>query len=264
MKKVISLIIMLFLALKISPAQSIQLHLVDGSQKVFLISQIDSITFSRTPVNDGLIAYYPFNGNAGDYSINGNNGTVHGASLTTDRFGNSNSAYDFNGVNNYIEIPDNSTLRPASITIAGWIYPRSIDVRGIVYKSTYSDASNEQYALEINASSQFNSGIKRNSSCLPGAGWNNVTSTKTISLNQWSFVCITWDGSLLKAYINGVLISTNTSVPAGAIDACSGGTLRLGIEWQASGGHPFNGKLDDFRFYNRALSDSEVQLLYTE
>ena len=47
-------------------------------------------------LNDGLVAYYPFNGNANDESGNGYNGTVYGATLTYDRFGNPNSAYSFN------------------------------------------------------------------------------------------------------------------------------------------------------------------------
>ena len=52
-------------------------------------------------LNDGLVAYYPFNGNANDESGHGLNGAVYGASLTADGFGKSNSAYEFNGVNNY-------------------------------------------------------------------------------------------------------------------------------------------------------------------
>jgi hypothetical protein len=55
-------------------------------------------------LNDGLVAYYPFNGNANDKSGNGNHGTVHGATLTEDRFGNADSAYNFDGVYDYIEI----------------------------------------------------------------------------------------------------------------------------------------------------------------
>ncbi len=54
-------------------------------------------------LSDGLVAYYPFNGNANDESGNGNNGIVHGATLTADRSGNANSAYSFNGIDNYID-----------------------------------------------------------------------------------------------------------------------------------------------------------------
>ena len=67
-----------------------------------------------TPVpelpTDGLIAYYPFNRNANDESENGNHGTVYGATLTTDRFGNPDSAYSFDGVDDYIEVAPSSNL----------------------------------------------------------------------------------------------------------------------------------------------------------
>jgi hypothetical protein len=60
-----------------------------------------TITFSQIPTN-GLVRYWPFNGNANDESGNGNNGTVNGATLIEDRFGNSNSAYRFGGVSSNI------------------------------------------------------------------------------------------------------------------------------------------------------------------
>jgi hypothetical protein len=63
-------------------------------------------------LNDGLVAYYPFNGNANDESGNGNHGTVHGATLTADRFGNANSAYKFNGTDDRIVVVSNALLNP--------------------------------------------------------------------------------------------------------------------------------------------------------
>tara|TARA_B100000902_G_C26670287_1_gene602721 strand:- start:79 stop:306 length:228 start_codon:yes stop_codon:yes gene_type:complete len=62
---------------------------------------ITVISFGQVPnyvPTNGLVGYWPFNGNANDESVNTNNGTVNGATLTTDRFGNANSAYDFDGV----------------------------------------------------------------------------------------------------------------------------------------------------------------------
>lgn len=72
---------------------------------------------------DGLVAYYPFNGNANDESGNGNNGTVNGATLTTDRHGNPNSSYNFRGFNygDKITIPNNSSLSFSNeISISLW------------------------------------------------------------------------------------------------------------------------------------------------
>ena len=66
---------------------------------------------SQLPFNlqNGLVGYYPFCGNANDGSGNGNNGVVAGATLTTDRFGNANSAYNFNG-SSVISVANNASL----------------------------------------------------------------------------------------------------------------------------------------------------------
>ena len=56
---------------------------------------------AQVNLDSGLVTYYSFNGNANDESVNGNNGTVNGATLTTDRFGNTNKAYSFDGMKNY-------------------------------------------------------------------------------------------------------------------------------------------------------------------
>jgi len=65
---------------------------------------------AAAPPTTGLAAWYPFNGDVNDYSGNGNNGTVHGAILSPDRFGDSDKAYSFNGSDNYISIADNSVF----------------------------------------------------------------------------------------------------------------------------------------------------------
>ena len=70
-----------------------------------LVAQVPSYV----PTN-GLVGYWPFNGNANDVSGNGNNGTVNGATLTTDRFGNANSAYSFDGVDDFINKNNWSSL----------------------------------------------------------------------------------------------------------------------------------------------------------
>lgn len=77
------------------------------------------------PTN-GLIGWWPFNGNANDESVNTNDGTVNGATLTTDRFGNANSAYQFNGTTSFITLPSNvNQLIDSSYTISFWIYASS-------------------------------------------------------------------------------------------------------------------------------------------
>jgi hypothetical protein len=70
-------------------------------------------------LTDGLVAYYPFNGNANDVSGNGHHGTVNAAILAEDRFGNPDSAYDFDGDNDYIWLGDIPSAN--AMTIAAWI-----------------------------------------------------------------------------------------------------------------------------------------------
>jgi hypothetical protein len=73
---------------------------------------------------DSLVGYWPFNGNAIDASGNGNNGTIYGAALCADRFGNANSAYSFNGVDNYIRVEDSPSLNingHVSISMSAWV-----------------------------------------------------------------------------------------------------------------------------------------------
>ena len=89
-----------------------------------------SVRGQKINLDSGLVACYPFNGNANDQSGNGYNGIVNGATLTSDRFGNPNSAYTFNGINNYIYAPDNPTFRVKSVTLAGWFYPYDEISRG--------------------------------------------------------------------------------------------------------------------------------------
>ena len=77
-------------------------------------------------LNDGLVAYYPFNGNANDASGNGNNGTVCGAVLTTNRFGVPNSAYDFDGATTYIRVPDSDSLELTNdFSLSVWVNRRN-------------------------------------------------------------------------------------------------------------------------------------------
>jgi len=70
------------------------------------------VVLGAVSAQDGLVAYYPFNGNANDESGNGNNGTVYGATLAADRFGIVNSAYSFDGVDDYIQVPYDPSLQP--------------------------------------------------------------------------------------------------------------------------------------------------------
>jgi hypothetical protein len=87
---------------------------------LFIFSIISPAVFGQMDLKSGLIACYPFNSNANDATNNGHNGTVNGAALTIDRFGNANSAYDFDG-NSFIELDNPNNFKNNTFTYAAWV-----------------------------------------------------------------------------------------------------------------------------------------------
>lgn len=89
---------------------------------------------SYVPTN-GLVGYWPLNGNANDESGNGNNGIVNGASLTTDRFGNNDSAYNFDGINDYIQINNIvGNFGLSDFTISIWYNTQNLNSSHLINK----------------------------------------------------------------------------------------------------------------------------------
>jgi len=217
---------------------------------------------------NGLVGWWPFNGNANDESGNGNHGTVYGATLTTDRFGNQNGAYNFNGVNNWIQVQDHVSLRPNHITISAWIYTYISNENPVVTKTRignpFGPDGGEQYSLFQSPYSFQSTGgsfqIKRNGNCVNGGiGWVRITQADSMfNFGLWQLITATYDGIVMKLYKNNVLIGIHSPLPGG-IDNCSGGTLNFGRYWDSNF---FNGKLDDIGIWNRALTQQEITNLY--
>ena len=216
--------------------------------------------FSQTippyvPTN-GLVGWWPFNGNANDESGHGNNGTVNGATPALDRFGNANSAYDFNGTSNFIEINSNPSIEPNLITVSVWYNTPINDLQQMMIgKSNYVTAASEMYSFHLALAA-----IKRLGTCVSGIDWYTDSLQSTLVLNEWQHAVFTWDGNLLKTYLNGNLINQITA-PSGTIDNCPGGSLRFGV-WWLQNQRWFHGKLDDIGIWNRALSACEINQLF--
>ncbi|MDO9390972.1 MAG: LamG-like jellyroll fold domain-containing protein [bacterium] len=215
----------------------------------------------------GLVAWYPFSGNADDASGQGNNGTVYGAALAADRFGNSSFAYNFDGINDYILVPDASSLDLTTVvTISAWIKPGEYPVTDqgcpIVAKGT--GAGGESYSFDI-----ADAGTALRFLCRSGGtayfakafGW--LTAGK---VGQWIHVAVVYNGAsnTAKIYENGMVIANSSSMPS----SMSTNTHELSIGSRQSGSSTYDlnlkGCLDDIRVFSRALSDSEITELYNE
>jgi len=208
-------------------------------------------------LDHGLVAYYLFNGSATDESGHGNTGIVYGATLTTDRFGNENSAYNFDGINDYIDCGGDSSIMPTGqITVSVWIKSNAIQT-GYILGRNFGNLDGYQLFL----SNQLD-----NATSLARFGIDNtlIYSDSPIENGGWNHLVMTYDGSTLRGYVNGELQSS-TGTGMGTINSAIN-NLRIGLQGPNDAGYatsyPFHGCIDDIRIYNRALSSYEVQNLF--
>jgi len=231
-------------------------------QYIDLLAKYNAIILQLAPntLNSGLVAYYPFNGNANDSSVNGNNGTVVGASLTSDRFGIINSAYLFK--NNYIIIPNNKSYEFNNYTISFWASTNSTSKQVPIIKLNYDDAKNEQFAFAFNdlSANGFQFAAKfNNTNCTPGLGWQKNEYIKSLADGNFHHYVGSVDGDIINLYIDGLLVKTIIA-PSKVSSSCFGGDIQIGRDWKSFNDY-FQGKIDDVRIYNRVLNIVEISYL---
>jgi hypothetical protein len=209
---------------------------------------------------NGLVGYWPFCGNANDQSGNGNNGTVNGATLTTDRFGNTNSAYNFDGVNDYISTNYSGILGINSRSISFWYNSNSNNIEETVFTGYGENNCGAGFACTL---FPLNKPAVDNT-----CSW--IKSVNSTTINSWNFYTITYtssDGSDLtncKIYINGVLQSTSQNSTLYDINTINGLNMVFGSSILFYPNQFFNGKLDDIGIWNRALTQQEITQLYNQ
>jgi len=226
---------------------------------------------SQVNLSAGLVAYYPFSGNANDASGNGNNAIFNNATLTADRFGNPNSAYNFNGVNNYIQIPNAPSINPSNqISLCAFVRPKgfylgpchgnSVLMKGDAdylpgnYQIRFDDNA---YTFQNNCNTSIVDVIHQNFYSI-GAQTPSPGYTPYINKDQWYCIVYTYDGTTSRFYIDATLIY---SEPSAGLSFSNGYDLFFGRLNSASYPYWFNGDLDEVRIYSRAINDQEVTAL---
>ena len=216
------------------------------------------------PTN-GLVGWWPFNGNANDESGNGNNGTVNGATLTTDRFGQVGNAYSFDGISNDISVQHNSSLNILPVSISVW-FKTSISQPNKMLVNKYACQSQNGYSFRLN-SNKPSAFYFSNSS-----GTSNYLSLDPISTNFSSLNDNSWhNGTIIiepdsvKLYIDGILLNSDTV--NGVLSVTSTiENLRFGSYPQNICFGPqnffYDGQIDDIGIWNRALTQQEITDLY--
>jgi sugar lactone lactonase YvrE len=208
----------------------------------------------------GLVAYYPFTGNARDQSGNEINGEVHNATLTTDSLGTPNSAYSFNGITSYIAIPNTDKMNLFSdYTFSLWVKPGS----------TQQPCARIFDTMDVS----FESCSQLNNYCLTqyyiGSGDYSGMCAALIT-NHWNHLVISNNITSTKIYLNSQLVaSKRTVIGYPTINPNPGFPFMIGA-WNSgstkpAASHPqrfFTGAISEIRFYNVAFSDLQIKQLY--
>ena len=216
---------------------------------------------SYVPTN-GLVGWWPFNGNANDESGNGNNGTVNGATLTADRNGKANSAYSFDGNSQNILLNKNLNSNISnSITIALWVkIPQNGGGMAIVQnynKSPYNTL------FAVSTSPNYHQYILYGDNCNDKAASNFYKNKNTSMINEWNLLVYTIDTkNSLKLYCNNQFMGEKNDGTVFSNNCNQNTSLRFGGDWVTNDPQWFKGIIDDIAIYNRALTQEEITNLY--
>ncbi len=232
---------------------------------VFLTSGLFCQIPSYVPL-DGLVGWWPFNGNADDESGNGNDGLVIGPMLTEDRDGNSNSAYEFSGTYTDSDVitgdcssfPDGNTSR----TISFWYYANDLESGTVTQAIGYGGNScGQSFNMNFNNPDAGSGKYEVQGHCLAFHTYTDIPSPIN---NFWHNLTVTYNSSVFKFYNDGILVfeSSPTSLNVfteskifcfGKQSSQNGNNVYTAPSWKG-----FDGKLDDIGIWDRVLTECEI------
>jgi hypothetical protein len=230
---------------------------------VFLLCFFSGHVFGQINLAQGLIACYPFSGNANDSSGNNNNGVVTGATLTAGEAGIPNTAYHFNGTSDYIYVANSSTLSsPTTISMCAVIKAESFYTgtcqANMIFQKGYGSIAGEYGLLfgdwPYNTDCQSMDSLHEEFDSNIGTGTLPPVYNEYINTNQWYCIIGTFDGDSIKLYVNAV---QKYSVPSSNAIGTNSYPIYIGY---MNPGFPywFHGIIDDIRIYDRVLNNEEI------
>ncbi|MDR4509349.1 MAG: FG-GAP-like repeat-containing protein [Candidatus Brocadiaceae bacterium] len=214
-----------------------------------------------------LHARYEFNEGSGidatDSSINGNNGTIHGAAWSS---GISGSGLNYDGVDDFVDFTTNLGIT-AELTVSAWVYPTAApNGAGRIIATTHSwggtGASRRGWTLGIayGSTDQIQFRVFDNAGNFASANLNNFFANH---LNQWTHVTGVFNPfAYARLYVNGVMVAQDTSGVPSSVAYQSGINLRLGMRADNPAQGMWQGGIDEVDIYSRALSEQEVLDLF--
>ena len=221
-------------------------------------------------IDDGLVAYYPFDGDARDMSGHGNDGIVNNVTLTTGTYGEADGAYQFGGYYNpgYIRIPNSESLKFTNgFSFACFVKPTAWyghdtnqnfvatnGVQAIFAKSSDQNGPALQFAGDPSKIKFYSNSLEQSTQW---CGLHSQDKIQGNKLNTWVHVAVTYSDQEARMYIDGALVSQKNITP----DFTAMNLRDLYLGRYSSAWYPFCGVMDEVRVYNRALTRAEVVAL---
>jgi hypothetical protein len=210
-------------------------------------------------VTKDLVAYYPLDGNANDYSGNGNNGTISGATSTS---GIINGAYSFDGTGDYILVSNSLGSTETFNTVSAWVKrAASTSWTGSVFGFGIDGNSTQDiYFWGAEGFFGFNTW---NGDCW---GFSNSTAEGQVMDGEWHHLVAIFDRSSItssKIFVDGIEKALS-QVKGTTLTRTISYKFGIGLNGWNTANQLFNGIIDDVHIYNRALTPSEIKLLYSK
>ena len=216
---------------------------------------LSAATSAQVPTN-GLVGYWPFDGNANDLSGCIGHGIVYGAVQDSGRFNDANGAYWFDGINDNISCADTFHLTTRA-TICVWVKFTDL-TRTMVFMCKYNAGMDKGLMLgKINDGRVFCAGRNGNNQYLT-TGY----SKGPLADGEWHFLAGVCDSSKWEIWVDGIL-DNYASYNLVNYSIHSTSPVTFGYEPVGSA-YYYEGCLDDARFYRRALNQTGIQALFLE
>jgi hypothetical protein len=220
----------------------------------FLLGGLSTVS-ATTTLNEGLVGYWNFDENSGsvviDYSGFNHHGTLQNTVYSSGKY---NYALTFNGINSTVSLGNNLNLTGYALTVSAWINP-TVNNSWNQYAifSIKDDASHRIVALGLSSSGNLRTDLWDSSGVQ-----HTSTSDLTLNTGQWYLVGCIYNGTHLSTFVNTTIKSVTVST-VGINNVISNAYFGFEIE----NVRYYSGKIDEFRIYNRVLSNSEVNELFT-
>lgn len=215
------------------------------------------VAADHNDITSGLVAHYPLENTSGDVedvSGNNNDGTNHGA--TRGVVGPDLNAFEFDGTDDWVEVPDDSTLDGMSdLTFSGWFNFPSMtdsDMAVVGMRNGYEFIVDGKNRVTSDAWWAIDN----------GDNWSVNDANMTLSTDTWHHFAVVSDSTAneVRIYHDGSKVLTDSGT--GTVNNPTNQSLGIGNRGDEPGWF-FEGKIDDIRIYNRVLSDSEIKQLAT-